>query len=92
MLGATYKSIKKILDIELFINSTLAYTVVVTFLNLVKAGIIENEYFFKLVHYLNLREYVVIYLILMVMVKLISMRFSSKIFKKSAINTYNEEV
>ena len=92
MLGATYNSIKRILDIELFLNSTLAYTVATVFLNLVKYGVIHQEYFEKLVPYLNVREFVIIYVILIIMVKLISMRFSKKIFKKSAINTYNEEV
>ena len=92
MLGATYNSIKRILDIELFINSTLAYCIVVTLFNLVKYGIIQNEHILKLTHYLGAIEYIIVYLILFIMVRLISIRFSSKIFKKSAINTYNEEV
>ena len=42
--------------------------------------------------YLNMYDYVLMYLILIVMSYLISSRFSLKLFKKSAMNTYREEV
>ena len=92
MLGATYKSVRKILDIELFINSTLAYIGILALIFLVKINVIDFEYVSKLSEYLNIREYIVMYVILAAMSILISRRFSKKIFKKSAISTYNEEV
>ena len=46
----------------------------------------------KLINFLSIREYIVMYIILVVMSTLISRRFSKRIFKKSAIKTYNEEV
>lgn len=92
MLGATYKSVKRILDIELFINSSLAYISMITIIYLVKINVITFEYVSKLTNYLSIREYVLMYVILVVMARLISRRFSKKLFKNTAINTYNEEV
>ena len=92
MLGATFKSVKRILDIELFVNSTLAYMAVLGFIYLINQNMISLEYVAKLAHYLTFREYAIMYLILIVMSQLIARRFSKKLFKNSAINTYNEEV
>lgn len=92
MLGATYKSVKRILDIELFINSSLAYILMIVLIYLVKINVITFEYVAKLINYLSIREYVLMYVILVVMSRLISRRFSKKLFKNTAINTYNEEV
>ena len=92
MLGATYKNVKRILDIELFVNSTLAYSVLMLFIYLVKSNIIKLEYIAKLSEYLSVREYVLMYVILIAISKLISAKFARKLFKNTAINTYNEEV
>jgi hypothetical protein len=92
MLGATTKSVKNILDIELFINSSLAYISFTVFILLNKYEIINISFVKNLIKYLSLREYIVMYIILIIMSTLISKRFSKKIFKKSAIKTYNEEV
>jgi len=92
MLGATYKSVKRILDIELFINSSLAYIAMIILIYLAKINVINIEYISKLTNYLELKEYVLMYVILVIMSQLISRRFSKKIFKNTAINTYNEEV
>ena len=92
MLGATTKNVKKILDIELFINSSLAYLGFMAFILLNKYGIIHIAFVENLINFLSIREYIVMYIILVVMSTLISRRFSKRIFKKSAIKTYNEEV
>ena len=92
MLGATYRSIKKILDIELFINSSLAYTLVIGFIALVRENIIHFEYILNLSYFIGIREYILIYVIIVLMSRLISRRFSRKLFKDTAIKTYNEEV
>lgn len=92
MLGATTKNVKRILDIELFINSSLAYLSLLVFINLVKYNIINVTFVNNLIDFLSMREYIVMYIILIVMSRLISRRFAKKIFKKSAIKTYNEEV
>lgn len=92
MLGATYKNVRRILDIELFINSTLSYAVLMLFIYLVKADVIGLNYISKISNFLSAREYILMYLILIVISRLISMKFAKKLFKNTAINTYNEEV
>ena len=92
MLGATYKNVRRILDIELFINSTLSYIVLLLFIYCVKQNVIHLEYIAKLSEFLHLKEYVLMYVILILMSRLISIKFARKLFKNTAINTYNEEV
>lgn len=92
MLGATYKSIKRILDIELFINASLSYAFVVGFIASVRVGLIHFEYILNLSYFIGIREYILIYVIIALMSRLISRRFSRKLFKNTAIKTYNEEV
>lgn len=92
MLGATYKNVRRILDIELFINSTLSYAVLMLFIYLVKSDVIGLNYISKISNFLSVREYILMYLILIVISRLISIKFAKKLFKNTAINTYNEEV
>ena len=92
MLGATNKNVKRILDIELFINSSIAYFSFIIFILLNKFEILNIEFIKTLLKFLSLREYIFMYIILIIMSWLISRRFSKRIFKKSAIKTYNEEV
>lgn len=92
MLGATSKSTRKILNIELFINSTLSYLMVLTFGYLVKQDIIKIEFIANLIKYITLNECILMYLILFVVTQLIARKFVKKIFKSSAMNRYNEEV
>jgi len=92
MLGATYKNVRRILDIELFINSTTAYTVLMLIIYGVKANIINNEQIAQLSEYLGAKEYVLMYIVLIAISRLISIKFAQKLFKNTAINTYNEEV
>ena len=92
MLGATSKSTRKILNIELFINSTLSYLMVLTFGYLVKQDIIKIEFIANLIKYITLDECILMYLILFVVTQLIARKFAKKIFKSSAMNRYNEEV
>ena len=92
MLGATYKNVRKILDIELFTNSTISYLILMLFIYFVRTNIINIEYISKITNFLTLKEYVLMYIILIAMSRLISIKFARKIFKNTAINTYNEEV
>lgn len=92
MLGSTNKNIKRILDIELFINSSIAYFSFIIFILLNKLEILNIEFIKTLLKFLSPREYILMYIILIIMSQLISRRFSKRIFKKSAIKTYNEDV
>ena len=92
ILGATKKQTKRILDIELFVNSSLAYITYIVFVILVMNDIIDIKVLKSCMEYLNIYDYILMYIILIGMSYLISSRFSLKIFKKSAMNSYREEV
>ena len=92
MLGANFKSVRRILDIELFINSNIAYCVVLTFIWLLKMKIIDFAFAQNLVQYIEISECILVYVILIIMARLISRRFSRKLFKNTTMNTYKEEV
>jgi hypothetical protein len=92
ILGATVRQTKRILDVELFINSSLAYITYVIFVFLIKKEIINIGFLKSSLEYLNMRDYVLMYIVLVIMSYLISSRFSSKLFKKSAMKSYREEV
>ena len=92
ILGATYKNVKRLLDIELFVNSTLAYGTILVLLYLIKIGVINNTYISKLCSYLTIREYILMYIILFIISRIISSKYARKLFKNTAMNTYNEEV
>ena len=92
ILGANFKHIKKILDIELFVSSSLAYLFYIGLIVLVKQKIIYFKSLSDIIEYLKLSDYIIMYIILIVMSYLISTRYARKIFKKSAMKTYREEV
>ena len=90
ILGATKKVSKKLLQIELFVNSTVAYILVMVLVILIKLGIIEKGK--DIVDYLNYKDYIFIYIVLVLISYVISRKFARKLFKDSAIETYREEV
>ena len=92
ILGANYKHIKRILDIELFVNSTLAYLTYMGLVLLVKNELIYVKSIANIIDYLKVSDYIIMYIILVVMSYLISSRYAAKIFKKSAMKSYREEV
>ena len=92
ILGANFKHIKRILDIELFTNASLAYIFYVLLIALVKNRIIYIESIANIVGYLKLSDYIIMYIILVFMSYLISTRYARKIFKQSAMESYREEV
>ena len=92
ILGASYQHIKRILDIELFLDATLAYIIYLILTVLVKYKVIYVKAISNILEYLTVRDYVLMYIILVFMSYLISSRYAIKIFKKSAMKTYREEV
>lgn len=92
ILGGNLRQVKKILDIELLINSTLAYLSYIGISLLVKYNVIKINFIKDAVSYLEVKDYLIMYIILIGMSYLISSRFASKIFKKSAMHSYREEV
>lgn len=92
MLGSTRHVAKNLLDIELNTITNIAYLIFISLIILVNTGILKLSYIQDLSTYLGLKEYIIIYLILFIMSYLTSTRYASKLFKKSAISTYREEV
>lgn len=92
MLGATYKNVRRILDIELFVNATLSYIILLLFIYGVNLNVINLSYIAKLTQFLTFKEYALMYVILIAISRLIPIKFAKKLFKNTAINTYNEEV
>jgi len=92
MLGSSSKTAKNLLDIELGTIATITYIILLSLILLVKVNLIQFEYLQDLLTYLTLKEYILIYLILIIMSYLTSTRYARKLFKNSAISTLREEV
>lgn len=92
MLGATKKVSKELLIIELLTVSNLAFFSFMIFIYLNSIHIINLEFIDTILTYLNFKDYVILYVVLILMSYLISQKFSKKLFKKSAISTIKEEV
>ncbi len=91
MLGGTKNVCKKLLIEELFIVSNISYFVFIAALYMHKLEIINISFLNTVIRYLNLKDYIVLYIIINLLSYLISKKYSKKLFKKSAITTINEE-
>lgn len=92
ILGGSYIEVKRLLQIELLNVTNIVYLVFLVISLFIKNDIIVSESIKNMLFYINLKEYVIVYLILSFMSYLTSSRYSRKIFKRSVITTYNEEV
>lgn len=92
MLGATRKVSKQLLVIELLIVENLAYIVSMGVIILQAKQIINWSFVQTLLDYLNIRDYIILYVILIAMSYIISLKYAKKLFKETSIKTYNEEV
>ena len=91
-LGATKRISRSLLNIELFIDINIVYVIFVTFIYLVKQGIINNADILDMTAYFKLGDYIIIYLVLITMSLLISLRYSRKLFKDSVMQSFREEI
>ena len=92
MLGATRKVSKQLLVIELLIVENLAYLVSMSVIILQAKQIINWSFVQTLLDYLNISDYIILYVILIAMSYIISLKYAKKLFKETSIKTYNEEV
>lgn len=92
MLGATRKVSKQLLVIELLIVENLAYIVSMGVIILQAKQIINWSFVQTLLDYLNISDYIILYVILIAMSYIISLKYAKKLFKETSIKTYNEEV
>ena len=92
MLGANKKVSKELLIIELLNVANLAYFLFLIVIYLNKIDIISASFINTIIKYLSLKDYILLYLILIFMSYIISLKFSKKLFKNSAMKTLKEEV
>lgn len=90
ILGGSKKNCKSILKIELYTILNIAFLIIMGLVYMIIKGII-NVSLKSSLQLLNLKEYVLIYVLIFGLTYLISVRFGRFIFKESAIKTYNEE-
>ncbi|MGI6721616.1 MAG: ATP-binding cassette domain-containing protein [Anaerovoracaceae bacterium] len=91
MLGLARKNARRLLDIELFVVINIAYGIFLLVTQLTRAGIIKASYVQTLVTFLTLRDYLILYVVLVIIALLISGRFARKLFARSAMDAYRGE-
>lgn len=91
ILGATKKDAKHLLEIELLTVSNMAYLLFLVLLYLHKIKILNVKFAPTIIKYLTLKEYIILYIVISLMSYLISLRYSRKLFKNSAMSIMREE-
>lgn len=92
ILGGTVSMCRELLNIELFISSTIAFILVTLFGYLFKYNLINFDILSGYMTYLKWYHFILSYIIIIILSQLIARKFSKKIFKDSMISTYNMEV
>ena len=92
ILGSSLKCTKSLLNIELLTLAHLGYLVFIMLLVFIKSSIINAPLLKDLSTYMTLNNYIVLYIVLLMMSLFITFRYSRKLFKDSVMNTYREEV
>jgi ABC-type lipoprotein export system ATPase subunit len=92
MLGMAKRNLRKILNIEIMIVMNIAFAIFLAVVYLVSEGYIDIAYLKTLVGYLTTRDYVILYLLTAFMAIMISTWFSRRLFKKTAMGNFREEV
>ena len=90
ILGGSKKNCKSILKIELYAILNIAFIIIIFLVYMITSGMIDISLRSSL-KLLNIKDYVLIYILIFALTYLISVRFGRFIFKESAIKTYNEE-
>ena len=92
MLGASKKVSRELLIIELINVANIAYLLFGVFLVLNYFNVININFAMLILEYMSIKDYILLYIILVIMSYLISSKFAKKIFKDSAMKTLKEEV
>ena len=92
MLGATQKTAKHLLIIELLTVSNIAFLITIGVVFIQYKGIINIQFINTILNYLKLKDYILLYVILIGISYLISLKYAKNLFKKSTMKTYSEEV
>lgn len=94
MLGLARKNIKRIMDIELFTVTNIAYIIFLGIVALIREHIVHGNYInyiSAMIEYMEIKDYIILYVVLVIMSLLISGKFARSLFKKTALGTFREE-
>ena len=97
ILGATKWITNQLLTIELFVLMNLSFFTVVIITEIFRRLNSNNaaafiKYVASFRNYIKFSDYLILYLILLIMSFIISQKFAKSLFKKTALNTIREEV
>ena len=92
MLGMAKKSLRRILNIEVILVMNIAFAIFLAVVYLVSHDFINITYLKTLVGYMTLRDYVILYALTALMALMISNWFARRLFKKTAMGNFREEV
>lgn len=92
MLGASKKVCIDLLIIELFVISNISYFTFITIAEMNKHKIINVGFIDTVNRYFKFDDYIILYIILIVMSFILSLRYARKLFKSSVMSSYREEV
>ena len=91
ILGANKTTIRNLISIELLNCFNIAYLFSIGLILLVKLNIIKSNTLIEFNNYLVLNDFIIIYIILLLMSYILSLRYSRKLFKSSAMKAYRKE-
>ena len=89
-LGGNKKVLNDLLNIELLVDINIAYILFTTLLVLIRNKVIKVNMFYQLSTFFELKDYIIIYIVLIVMSILIANRYSKKLFGNSVMSNYRE--
>ena len=92
ILGGSKKTIDHLIKYELCNIFNITYAIFMFFIYLITKNIIKLKFIRDFIRFLSIKEYIIIYVVMFIMSFLIANRYSRKLFKSSAMKTYNEEV
>ena len=92
ILGASRKVIKNLITIELLTAYHITYILFAVFVYLNQKYILNIKFVQENAVFLQFKDYILIYVLLLIMSYLISYRYARKLFKSSAMKAYREEV
>lgn len=90
ILGGKQKILRRMLWIELFEVMLISAAMVVGFVSMVKMEILRIPEVKEYIDYIRYEHYIGLFVIVTIMSYLISMRYSRKVFSKSAMKSYKE--
>ena len=91
MLGLAKKNIRRILDTEILLVANIAFGIYLIVIIMVRRNVIHIEYLKTLVQYLQVRDFIILYLLIGAIALLISVWFSRRLFRKTAMGSFREE-